>query len=955
MERSGFCVFAPLRCRDTLACVFVQTDFGGLGRCLAISPRGDQIASASAEGTVIIWDSQSWDKVVVLMGHRGSSCSGGVYAVAWNHASDRLASCASDKLIVVWDAVSWSQIQTLKGHADSVRDLVWSGSDLISCSFDQSIRIWDTTAWRQKKRFLWHSPLKCITVSPDGKSLASGSLDAAVVVWHLETSTLVTLVGHECDVSGIAWRPASGQLASCSWDGLIILWQASTGEKLAKFVAKMGSIRNEPLRGLSWSADGSRISSCKDSVVHVWDVPWQNFEQTAPAVTGHTGSVRFLQWNGAKLCSCSEDGTSKIWNARKGLEVATLRRQGGRAVVSVSWSAEGDKLAACSGDKTCTIWDAVSFSLIHTLRECDAPKVQDDDQTDDGSGDYNAASSCAWVAMQPASCAWMGSRIAASLQSRKILIWDSTGTYIATIKGHSGNVNSICFCASRSLLASGSEDSNIRVWSALSHEHQATLEGHGSGVRQVSWTTNGDKLASASADETVMLWDCHGWTALTSLKAHTGMVMTVAFCPAGDQVVSSGNDGVINVWDVHTHEALATFCGRQTPVVVNCVEFSPLGKELAIAYGDGSVVIFDRRVVVNSGTGSAAAMDVETDTAGTAKPSYEEHVITQRPPPAAASASGNAIQQQACPTEVSTSRQRRAINAGEWVGLSSGALASLVVHCEELSAEETTSLVSLLPANTSLTSLALYGLQTGHEEQLVPDGIRMLTQLTSLRITNSALDFAAASLVRGTTNVLHSTVSLQHLDLERNRLGASGATGLAEALSWLASLRGLRLGYNALQDAGGHEIAKAVSRLSSLSELGLESNSFTPAGVSRIAEDLASLPDLVIALQDASLTSDYVDSMPPSRHEECNVGMTVLPSCLVEAFEPAGVPGMRFKHGIRGNMAHTLAVTFDMEALDLDAGLSWWRQRLWLAWFGAPEIGSAHWLMNDRFCGILCV
>jgi len=740
---------------------------------------------------VIIWDSKSWDKVAVLKGHRGSSCSGGVYAVAWNQAGDRLASCASDKLIIVWDAASWTQIQTLKGHADSVLELVWSGTDLISCSVDQSILIWDTATWRQKKRLVWHSPLKCITVSPDGKSLASGSLDAVVVVWHLETSTLVSLVGHEADVSGIAWRPASGQLASCSWDGQIILWQACTGEKLATFVAKIGSIPNSPLRGLAWNSDGSRVSSCKGKEVHVWDVPWQNFEQTAPTVTGHTSRVRFLHWNGAKLCSGSEDGTSKIWNASKGLEVATLQGQGGR-VVSVCWSPDGEKLAACSEDKTCTIWNAVSFALIHTLRESDAPKVQDDDQADDGSGDHNVARAVA------ASCAWIRGRIAASLQSRKILIWDAvTGSYEATIKGHSGTINNVCFCASRSLLASGSNDSTIRVWSALSHTHQATLQGHGSGVCQVSWTTNGDKLASASLDETVILWDCQAWTALTTLKGHTGIVWTVAFCPAGDQVASGGFDGVLNVWDVHTHEALATFRGRQTEVC--CVEFSPMGKELASANGDGSVVIFDRRVAVHPRTGSVAVMDVDTDKAGTEKrPRYEEPVIAQRPPPASARASGNALQPHACPTEVIPSLDRRAVSAGEWEGLCSGTLASLVVHCEELAAEET-SLVSLLPVNTSLTSLALYGLQAGQEEQLVPDGIRILTQLTSLSIAKSAVDVAAAHLLRGLTIVLHSTVSLQHLDLERNRLGPSGATSLAEPLSCLTALRRLRLGYNDLQ------------------------------------------------------------------------------------------------------------------------------------------------------------
>jgi WD40 repeat protein len=76
---------------------------------VSFSPSGDKLASSSVDKTVIIWDSESLDKITVLRGHGGSPCLGEVYDVKWSKAGDKLASCASDKLVIVWDVASWSQ------------------------------------------------------------------------------------------------------------------------------------------------------------------------------------------------------------------------------------------------------------------------------------------------------------------------------------------------------------------------------------------------------------------------------------------------------------------------------------------------------------------------------------------------------------------------------------------------------------------------------------------------------------------------------------------------------------------------------------------------------------------------------------------------------------------------------------------------------------------------------
>ncbi len=66
---------------------------------MAYSPEGKRLASASADGTVRVWDSESGQETLTLKGHAGQ-----VYSVAFSPDGQRLASAGQDKTVKVWDA-----------------------------------------------------------------------------------------------------------------------------------------------------------------------------------------------------------------------------------------------------------------------------------------------------------------------------------------------------------------------------------------------------------------------------------------------------------------------------------------------------------------------------------------------------------------------------------------------------------------------------------------------------------------------------------------------------------------------------------------------------------------------------------------------------------------------------------------------------------------------------------
>ncbi len=104
------------------------------------------------------------------------------------------------------------------------------GTTLASGSVDATVKLWDVATRTNIATLEGHTRgVNSVAFSPDGTLLASsGSTDDTVKLWDVATRTnIATLEGHTGSVNSVAFSPDGRLLASASWDGTILLWDMS--------------------------------------------------------------------------------------------------------------------------------------------------------------------------------------------------------------------------------------------------------------------------------------------------------------------------------------------------------------------------------------------------------------------------------------------------------------------------------------------------------------------------------------------------------------------------------------------------------------------------------------------------------------------------------------------------------------------------------------------------------
>ncbi|MBE9058204.1 PD40 domain-containing protein [Sphaerospermopsis sp. LEGE 08334] len=103
--------------------------------------------------------------------------------------------------------------------------------------------------------------------SPDGKTLASGSLDNTIKLWDVATGvSIATLTGHSSSVNSVAFSPDGQTLVSGSWDKTIKLWDVATGVSIATLTGHSSSVRS-----VAFSPDGKTLASGSgDRTIKIW-------------------------------------------------------------------------------------------------------------------------------------------------------------------------------------------------------------------------------------------------------------------------------------------------------------------------------------------------------------------------------------------------------------------------------------------------------------------------------------------------------------------------------------------------------------------------------------------------------------------------------------------------------------------------------------------------------------
>ena len=470
---------------------------------------------------------------------------------------------------------------------------------------DGTIRQWNLTDANPAnidpvKTFAGHAaPVTELSVSPNGLLLCSVSEDKTLRVWKIADGSIVHAIEHPKSVASVSVSPDSTRIVTGCADGILRLWDSTTGQLLESFAQHTAETAIQSVRFLS---DGQTVVSSGDDKLLI-----SLRTTASRSVAVHTGATRsMVAYNGGgqvisagddakvvmtnlatgnkdrefavgdqkpivvavrpdaqRIAAGCEAGEILVWNANDGTKTLHVLNVDA-AVTGMAWSPDNRKLAVSTAKNT-----------IHIF----APSVQGVQppvelilhQQFTVAGPVNRLLFAA-----------DGRSVWAALADGQIEEWAYAGLEQRRQFNHGGPVYGVAVTHDGSTVVSCSTDQTVRVWDTLAGQQKFQLNGHVGAIHAVALSPDETFAVSSGADGTLRLWDIVGGRQLKQLITYDATMYSIAVHPQGAVIAAVGADRKVHLLDMITGTERQAMSGHSD--YLHSVTFSPDGSRL-MSYG----------------------------------------------------------------------------------------------------------------------------------------------------------------------------------------------------------------------------------------------------------------------------------------------------------------------------------------------------------------------------------
>ena len=277
-------------------------------------------------------------------------------------------------------------------------------------------------------------PVICVAVTPDGKTVISGSVDSSLKVWDLEPGQCrTTFKGHSNGVRGVTVTPDGKQVISSSADGALRVWNLET----AACIATLETPGNDNW-GVAISGNGRTVVSASSLyTLGVWDLETNELKQELKGTYIVRGVA--ISIDGSIAAAGSIDSSIMVWDLRTGKGLSSLEGHDGVAN-GIAITPDAKTVVSGAGDSTLKVWDLETGQCRATFEGHTGQVFR--------------------VAITPD-----GNWVVSASEDNTVKVWDiATGLCVATFEGHTAEVYGLAITPDGKTVISGSHDNTLRVW-----------------------------------------------------------------------------------------------------------------------------------------------------------------------------------------------------------------------------------------------------------------------------------------------------------------------------------------------------------------------------------------------------------------------------------------------------------------------------------------------------------